>query len=110
MSTNNKEPGATLAVVLNVAGLCVIGWTAVVPLVGLYYRLFRFLPLQFGVRTSHLRWEGLVRLPAMQMQHVLMGVLIGLVLLALAANLRAIHANTQELRKIKEDLRKVTSK
>jgi len=110
MSTNNKEPGASLAVVLNVAGLGVIGWALVVPLIGLYYRLFRFLPLQFGVRTSHLRWEGLVRLPATQMRYVVIGVLIGLVLFALAANLRAINANTRELRKIREDLRRVTSK
>ncbi len=110
MSTNKKEPGATLAVVLNVVALCVIGWTVLASFVVLYFRFFQFLPLQFGVRTYYQRWGGLARFPVMHMQYVVMGVLIGLVLFALAAMIRAINANTRQLRKIREDLKTAASK
>ena len=112
MSTNNKEPGESLSVVLIVVALCVIGWTVFVPFAGLFYRMFYFLPRLIGFRPYYQQWRGFVHFPLaqVQMQFLVMGVLIGLVLFALAAIIRAINANTRELRKIQEDLRRVTSK
>jgi len=112
MSTNTNEPGEALAVVLIVVALCVIGWTLFVPFAGLFYRVFYFLPRLIGFSPYYQQWQGFVHFPVtqVQMQFLVMGVLIGLVLFALAAIIRAINANTRELRKIQEDLRRVTSK
>jgi uncharacterized membrane protein len=112
MSKNNKEPGETLAVILIVVALCVIGWTLFVPFAGLFYRVFYFMPRLIGFRPYYQQWQGVVHFPAtqVQIQFLVMGVLIGLVLFALASIIRAINANTRELRQIKETLKTAAPK
>ncbi len=112
MSTNNKEPGESLAVILIVAALCVIGWTVFVPFAGLFYQIFSFLPRLISFRPFYRQWQGVVHFPVaqVQMQFLVMGVLIGLVLFALAAIIRAINANTRELRQIKDNLKTTSPK
>jgi hypothetical protein len=104
MSANNKEPGESLAVILIVVALCVIGWTVFVPFTGLFYRVFYFLPRLIGFRPFYRQWQGVVHFPVtqVQIQFLVIGVLIGLVLFALAAIIRAINANTRELRRLRE--------
>ena len=109
MSTNNKEPGETLALILFVVALCVIGWTLFVPFMGLFYQAFRFLPQFFGFRPYYQQWRGVVHFPQTD-GRILIGVLIALVLFALGAIIKAINANTRQLRRIQEELRKLTSK
>jgi hypothetical protein len=109
MSTNNKEPGESLALILFVVALCVIGWTLFVPFTGLFYQAFRFLPRLFGFRFYYQQWPGVVHFPQAD-GRILIGVLIALVLFALGAIIKAINANTRELRKIREDLKTTASK
>ncbi len=112
MSTKNKEPGESLAVILIVVALCVIGWTVFVPFAGLFYRVFYFMPRFIGFRPFYQQWQGSVHFPVtqVQMRFLVMGVIIGLVLFALAAIIRAINANTRELRQIKETLKTAAPK
>ncbi len=112
MSTNNKEPGETLALILFVVALCIVGWTIFVPFMGLYYRAFHFMPRFFSFRPFHRQWQTVVHFPLTpeRFQFLVIGVVIALVLFALGAIIKAINANTRQLQKIQEDLRKVTSK
>jgi hypothetical protein len=112
MSTNNKEPGETLALILFVVALCIIGWTVFVPFMGVYYRAFNFMPRFFSFRPYHRQWETVVHFPLTpeRLRFLVIGVVIALVLFSLGAIIKAINANTRQLQKIREDLRKVTSK
>jgi hypothetical protein len=112
MSTNSKEPGETLALILFVVALCVIGWIVFVPFMGLYYRAFHFIPRFFSFRPFHRQWQTIIHFPLTQerLQFLVIGVVIALVLFALGAIVKAINANTRQLQKIQEDLRKLTSK
>lgn len=106
MSTNNKEPGESLAVILIVVAACIVGWTVFVPFAGVFYRMFFFLPRLVGFRPYYRQW-GLFHSAEINvdMRLLVFGVLIGLVLFALASIIRAINANTRELRKINESLK-----
>ena len=110
--SENKEPGESLAVILMVVALCVIGWTVFVPFTGLFYRAFYFMPRLVGFRPLYQQWQGSVHFPVtdVQMRFLVVGVIVGLVLFALAAIIRAINANTRELRQIKETLKKSATK
>jgi uncharacterized membrane protein len=112
MSTNNKEPGETLALILFVVALCVIGWTVFVPFMGVFYRAFYFMPRFFSFRPFDRQWQTVINFPLtpQRLQLLVIGVVIALVLFALGAIIKAINANTRQLQKIREDLRKVTSK
>jgi hypothetical protein len=111
MSADNKEPGETLAVILIVVAVCIVGWTVFVPFTGLFYRVFHFLPQIIGFRPYYRQW-GLLHSTEINvdMRFLMFGVLIGLVLFALASIIRAINANTRELRKIKETLKTTAPK
>lgn len=112
MSTNNKGPGETLALILFVVALCVIGWTVFVPFMGVYYRAFHFMPRFFSFPPYHQQWQTVIHFPLTpeRLQLLAIGVVIALVLFALGAIIKAINANTRQLQKIREDLRKLTSK
>jgi ABC-type Na+ efflux pump permease subunit len=112
MSTNKKEPGETLALILFVLALCVIGWTVFVTFMGVYYRAFHFMPRFFSFRPYYQKWQTVIHFPLTpeRLQFLVIGVVIALVLFALGAIIKAINANTRQLQKIREDLRKITSK
>ena len=111
MSTNNKEPGESLEIILIVVAACIIGWIVFIPFAGLFNRVFHFLPRLIGFRPYYRQW-GLFHSSEINvdMRLLLFGVLIGLVLFALASIIRAINANTRELRKLREDSSKRTEK
>jgi len=106
MSTN-KEPGESLALILIVVAACIVGWTVFVPFAGMFYRMFYFLPSLVSFRPYYRQW-GLFNSAEIKVDIRLLvfGILIGLVLFALASIIRAINANTRELRQIKETLKK----
>lgn len=96
MSTNNKEPGESLAVVLYFVAWCVLGITIFLACVGF---LTQFLPPFFTGRAYNLQLTHLYSSCVMLTLNTGRGILVSLVLFALAAIIRAINANTRELRK-----------
>lgn len=98
MSTNNKEPGETLAVVLYFAAWCVLGITIFMACIGFFAQ---FLPSFFTGRAYNLQWTHLYRSYVMLTLNTGKGILVSLVLFALAAIIRAINANTRELRRLR---------
>ena len=105
MSTNNKEPGESLAVVLYFVAWCVLGITILLSCVGFFSN---FLPLFFAGRAYNLRWTHFYSSCIMLTLNTGRGILVSLVLFALAAIIRAINANTRELRRLREDRSKRT--
>jgi hypothetical protein len=106
MSTNNKEPGESLAIILIIMAACIVGWAVFVPFAGMFSRMFHFLPHLISFRPYYRQW-GLFRSFEINVDTRLLvfGILIGLVLFALASIIRAINANTRELKQIKENLK-----
>ncbi len=100
MSTNNKEPGESLAVVLYFVAWCVLSITILLACVGFFTH---FLPPFFTGRAYNLRWTHLYSSYVMLTLNTGRGILVSLVLFALAAIIRAINANTRELRKVREN-------
>ncbi|HIJ53310.1 MAG TPA: hypothetical protein HPP66_09175 [Planctomycetes bacterium] len=97
MSTNNKEPGATLAVILYFVAWCVLGITIFLSCAGF---LTQFLQPFFTGRAYNLQWKHLLYSSYVMLTlNTGRGILVSLVLFALAAIIRAINANTRELRK-----------
>ena len=105
MSTNNKEPGESLAVVLYFVAWCVLGITILLSCVGFFSH---FLPPFFTGRAYNLRWAHFYSSYIMLTLNTGRGILVSLVLFALAAIIRAINANTRELRRLREDRSKRT--
>ena len=100
MNTNNKEPGETLAVVLYFVAWCVLGITIFMACAGFFAQ---FLPPFFTGRAYNLHWTHLYSSYVMLTMNTGRGILVSLVLFALAAIIRAINANTRELRKVREN-------
>ncbi len=98
MSTNNKEPGETLAVVLYFVAWCVLGITILLACAGFFTQ---FLTSFFTGRAYNLRWTHLYSSYVMLTLNTGRGILVSLVLFALAAIIRAINANTRELRRLR---------
>ena len=96
MSTNNKEPGESLAVVLYFVAWCVLGITILMACAGFFAQ---FLPPFFTGRAYNLHWTHLYSSCIMLTLNTGRGILVSLVLFALAAIIRAINANTRELRR-----------
>jgi hypothetical protein len=98
MSTDNKEPGETLAIVLYFVAWCVLGITIFMTCAGFFAR---FLPPFLTGRAYNLQWTHLYRSYVMLTLNAGRGILVSLVLFALAAIIRAINANTRELRRLR---------
>jgi hypothetical protein len=106
MSTS-KEPGESLAVVLYFVAWCVLGITVLLACAGF---LTQFLPPFFTGRAYNLRWTHLYSSYVMLTLNTGRGILVSLVLFALAAIIRAINTNTRELRQTRETLKKAAPK
>lgn len=99
MSTNNKEPGETLAVLLYLIAWCVLGITIFLACAAFFQH---FLPPFLTGRAYNLRWKHLYSSYVILTLNTGKGILASLVMFALAAIIRATNANTRELRRLRE--------